>query len=67
MKESLCAGVCLKVGLQPDEKMTTNAAESVNHDLKEAANYKEMSLLQGSHRNWETKFHDFSMTFKPIP
>jgi len=24
-------------------------------------------MQQGSHKNWERKFHDFSMTFNPIP
>ena len=44
MKETLTAGVRLKAGLQPGEKMTSNAAEAGNHVLKEAADYEEMSL-----------------------
>lgn len=44
MKETLSAGVRLKAGLQPGEKITTNASESANHALKEAADYEEMSL-----------------------
>lgn len=44
MKESLTSGVRLKAGLQPGEKMTSNAAEAGNHVLKEAADYEEMSL-----------------------
>ena len=44
LKESLTAGVRLKAGLQPGEKITSNAAESGNHVLKEAADYEEMSL-----------------------
>ena len=42
MKESLTSGVRLKAGLQPGEKMTSNAAEAGNHVLKEAADYEEM-------------------------
>ncbi|KAL9965864.1 hypothetical protein ACROYT_G029718 [Oculina patagonica] len=44
IKGSLSAGVRLKAGLQPGEKMTSNAAEAGNHVLKEAADYEEMSL-----------------------
>ena len=44
LKESLTAGVRLKAALQPGEKITSNAAESGNHVLKEAADYEEMSL-----------------------
>ena len=44
MKKSLTAGVRLKAGLQPGEKMTSNAAEVGNHVFKEEADYEEMSL-----------------------
>lgn len=44
MKENLTAGVRLKAGLQPGEKMTSNAAEAGNHVLKEVADYEEMPL-----------------------
>ena len=43
-KESLTDAARVKAGLQPGEKLTTNAAESANHILKEAAEYEQMSL-----------------------
>ena len=44
MKEGLITGVRFKAGLQPGEKITSNAAEAGNHMLKEAADYEAMSL-----------------------
>ena len=43
-KESMTDAARIKAGLQPGEKLTTNAAESANHILKEAAEYEQMSL-----------------------
>ena len=43
-KESMTDAARIKAGLQPGKKLTTNAAESANHILKEAAKYEQMSL-----------------------
>ena len=44
MKNSLSKEARRNAGLEVDENITTNASESVNHVLKEAAAYEEMSL-----------------------
>ena len=44
MKSSLTEEARQNAGLKPGERITTNPSESVNHVLKEAAEYEEMSL-----------------------
>ena len=44
MKSSLTEEARQNAGLKPSERITTNPSESVNHGLKEAAEYEEMSL-----------------------
>ena len=44
MKSSLTEEARQNAGLKPGERITTNPSESVNHVLKEAANYEETSL-----------------------
>ena len=44
MKSLLTEEARQNAGLKPGERITTNPSESVNHVLKEAAEYEEMSL-----------------------
>ena len=44
MKSSLTEEARQNAGLKPGERITTNPSESVNHVLKEATEYEEMSL-----------------------
>ena len=44
MKSSLTDEARQNAGLKPGEQITTNPSKSVNHVLKEAANYEETSL-----------------------
>lgn len=46
IKESMIKDKRIKAGLHPEEKITTNGAESANHALKEAAEYEEMFLAE---------------------
>ncbi len=46
IKESMIKDKRVMAGLQPEEQITTNGAESANHVLKEAAEYEEMSLAE---------------------
>jgi hypothetical protein len=46
IKEAMIKDKRVKAGLHPEEKITTNGAESANHVLKEAAEYEEMSLAE---------------------
>ena len=46
IKEAMIKDKRVKAGLHPEEKITTNGAESANHVLKEAADYEEISLAE---------------------